>query len=436
MMQGEFKSKKLKLGKGKKFLIILVIVVLSLGAYVSAALPAQVPAVNDPLVSRAPKTLDGQFLDVSAKAPGFGGMFIDGDVLNVYLVDPAQRPAAEATIAAVFGRERIPAGGIKALSGQYSFAQLNEWHNKMGSLFDISGVVLTDVDERTNRLKVGVDSASVIGPVEKELASLGIPRGAVNILVTDPIVPVTTLRDRIRPIEGGIQFQFISYPYLYTCTLSFPGVRAGVSGFVTASHCTANQGGVDNTQDYQPDTSSGNLIGTEIADPLYTKANCPPGVKGKICRWSDSAFSQLASGVTESLGVIANTNSVNTGSLTIDPTSGTWTITSEGASLVGQTVNKVGRTTGWTQGLVTATCADTGVSGTRILQRCQDFVSAQVAGGDSGSPVFAITSGTNVELRGLLWGSSGGTTFVYSPIANIQRINELGPITKCASGSC
>ncbi len=434
MMQGEIKLRKLKSGKGKKFLVILAMVVLSLGAYVSAALPAQVPAVNDPPAIRAPKMLDEQFLDVAAKSPGFGGLFIDGDVLNVYLVNPAQKPAAEAAIAAVFGRERTPAGGIKVLTGQYSFTQLNEWRNKMGSLFDISGVVLTDIDETTNRLKVGVDSASVIGLVEKDLANLGIPRGAVNIIVTDPILPVTTLRDHIRPIDGGIQFEFISSPFIYICTLSFTGVRAGVSGFATASHCTANQGGVDNTQDYQPDTSSGNLIGTEIADPLYTKNKCPPGLKGKVCRWSDSAFSRNASGVNENVGVIV---SVNTSSLTI---AGNWTITSEGASLVGQTVNKVGRTTGWTQGGVTATCADTGVSGTRIVQRCQDFVNAGVNSGDSGSPVFSITNSpqtNDVELRGILWGSSGGTTFVYSPIANIQRNDELGPINTCAPGfSC
>jgi hypothetical protein len=93
---------------------------------------------------------------------------------------------------------------------------------------------------------------------------------------------------------------------------------------------------------------------------------------------------------------------------------------------VGQTVNKVGRTTGWTQGLVTNTCVNTGVSGSNIVQLCQTFVSAGVGGGDSGSPVFRGTS--SVTLVGILWGgNSSGTQFVYSPIANIEQ--ELGALT-------
>lgn len=207
-----------------------------------------------------------------------------------------------------------------------------------------------------------------------------------------------------------------------------------MAGFAVASHCTNKQGGVEDTRYYQP--LSPNFIGTEIADPVYTKSKCPQGVpRSRICRFSDSAFAQKDTAVTSDQGFIARTGTPNTGRPTVV---GQWRITSEGASMVGQTVNKVGRTTGWTQGVVTDTWVDTGVSGTRIVQLCQDFVSATVAGGDSGSPVFAITGGTDVQLRGLLWGGNqDGTMFVYSPIANIQRSDELGPITTCApSFSC
>lgn len=92
-------------------------------------------------------------------------------------------------------------------------------------------------------------------------------------------------------------------------------------------------------------------------------------------------------------------------------------------------VLQVGRTTGWTQGTITATCVTTGVSGTRIVQLCQNFVAAGVAAGDSGSPVFQQrpSDPTQVDLVGILWGSSGGTAFVYSPIANVQlEQTELG----------
>jgi hypothetical protein len=49
-----------------------------------------------------------------------------------------------------------------------------------------------------------------------------------------------------------------------------------------------------------------------------------------------------------------------------------------------------------------------------------------VGGGDSGSPVFGQPSGSNVALLGILWGGSGSTLYVYSPIGNIEQ--ELGAL--------
>jgi hypothetical protein len=105
-------------------------------------------------------------------------------------------------------------------------------------------------------------------------------------------------------------------------------------------------------------------------------------------------------------------------------------IKGEGVAADNATVEKVGRTTGWTQGKVSGTCVDTGVQGSTIVLLCQTFVTGSgviVQGGDSGSPVFAITSGNEVKLLGGLWGGNqSGTQFVYSPIANIEA--ELGAL--------
>lgn len=398
---------------------------LALCLLIAGATPVWAP----PADGRSPRTLDDLFGLVASSVPGFGGMFLDGAVLNVFLVSPGDRGAAEAAIGVVFGQARIPTGGIRTLQAQYGFAQLSGWYNRMGRLFDTPGVLLTDIDEGVNRLRVGVAGAWATAAVEQELARLGIPLAAVTIVETDPIVFTATLRDSIRPIEGGIQIAFSNY----LCTLGFNGVRSGVAGFVVNSHCTDKQGGVENTKHYQPTNTAGNYIGTEIADPLYTKQKCPAGVKGnKVCRWSDSAYDQRDAAVGADQGMIAKPDSVNTGSLTI---AGQFRIVSEGPSLKGEIVNKVGRTTGWSQGQVTSTCVNTGVSGSNIVQRCQDFVSAKVGAGDSGSPVFRITEGNDVQLRGILWGGNLlGTSFVYSPIANIERTDELGPIATCASG--
>ena len=152
--------------------------------------------------------LDGLFTRVSALAPSFGGMFLDADKLTVYLTNPGQRTVAEQAIAAVFGPGRMPAGGVQVLKAQYSFSQLKAWHDSMGSLFNIEGVIFTDLDEAANRLKVGVETNSVIGMVHRELHRLGIPAKAVNVVVSDPVMSLATLRDLVRPIEGGLQINF------------------------------------------------------------------------------------------------------------------------------------------------------------------------------------------------------------------------------------
>jgi hypothetical protein len=186
---------------------------------------------------------------------------------------------------------------------------------------------------------------------------------------------------------------------------------------------------VDGTQYYQPlNQVSNEFIGTEVADPSYfrNRNGCP---QGRRCRFSDSNFSDGSDGAMDfTLGRIARTTGANNGSLEI---AGEFTIVGDGSATIGQTANKVGRTTGWTRGTVTRKCVNTGVSGSNIVLLCQDFVESNVqivAAGDSGSPVFGTGSSNDATLLGNLWGgNSSGTLFVYSTFANIQR--ELGDLT-------
>jgi hypothetical protein len=297
-------------------------------------------------------------------------------------------------------------------------------HQRLLSLFELSGVVFTDADETRGRLVVGVLDRGIEGLIRARLAVLGIAAQSVDVIETEAIFPVATLRDKVRPVVGALQIRFSGF----LCSLGFNAVRSGISGFVTASHCSDRQGSVDGTNYYQPlNQVADEFIGTEIADPAYVRniAGCP---RGRRCRYSDANFSDGADNVLFTLGEIAKTTGANNGSLTID---GAFRIVGEEAGAVGMTANKVGRTTGWTQGAITRTCVNTGVSGTNIVLLCQDFVESTVQivlGGDSGSPVFRIGSGDMVRLLGGLWGgSSSGTLFVYSPIANIEH--ELGALT-------
>jgi hypothetical protein len=316
---------------------------------------------------------------------------------------------------------------LTLVSGSASQAQsrqaLEVLHQRLLPLFELAGVVFTDADETSGRLVVGVLDRGAEGPVRDQLIRLGVSPDSVDLVETEPIARVATLRDKVRPVVAGLQIRFSQY----LCSLGFNAQRGSTLGYVTAAHCSDKQGEVDGTAYYQPlNQVPGEFIGTEVADPAFFRSRdgCP---RGKKCRYSDSNFSAGSSAVGFALGAIARTTGPNNGSLEI---AGEFSITREGPAMVGQTANKVGRTTGWTQGSVTRTCVNTGVSGSNIVLLCQDFVENTrqiVGGGDSGSPVFRITS-TGVTLLGNLWGgNSSGTMFVYSPIANIER--ELGPLT-------
>ena len=291
----------------------------------------------------------------------------------------------------------------------------------------LPGTVFADFDEVNGRLLFGVENAAAIRGVETALSKLGLARASYAIQVTEPIVQLATLRDVFRPTRGGIQINFPGF----LCTMGFNVDHAQGRSFITNSHCTTTQGGTEGTQYWQPlQTTDPTVIATEAADPTYfsrKQSSACPG--GKICRFSDASRALYSANVSSSRGVIAKTTGVNNGSLDVASTS--FAVTSQDNSTtnftIGTVVNKVGRTTGWTQGRITNTCVNTNVSGSRIVQLCQTFVSAGVGSGDSGSPVFRITGGDNVELVGILWGGSGSTTFVFSPLANIVR--ELGSVT-------
>jgi hypothetical protein len=287
----------------------------------------------------------------------------------------------------------------------------------------LQGTVFGGRDQDTGLLVFGVENDGVARGVQNALIRLGITATEYDVQVTDPIHFMNNnLRSEHRPVVAGIQLHWSGY----VCTLGFNVDHAGGRSFITNSHCTEKQGTTGNTQYNQPTRSiSPAPIAFEAHDPAYTKNDCSVG---KVCRDSDAARALYEPGI-ESHAKIAKTEGQNIGSLNVV---GDFTIESQdndtNSFTVGTTMQKVGRTTGWTSGDVTRTCLRVNVSGSNIQLRCQTLVEAGhqiVAGGDSGSPVFTISKGDNVQLRGILWGgNSSGTMFVFSPFKNIQ--DELG----------
>ncbi len=335
-------------------------------------------------------------------------------------------PAALVAVAACQDTTSPPAPiGARVAPSAYAPQQVQRWFDVMAREgLALPGTVLADYDETTNQVVVGVEHAAAAANVHALAARLGVPAAALVVRQMEPIHFAQTLRDRVDTRIGGIQIHFGNF----LCSMGFNAVDGGQPSFVTASHCTNKQGGVQGTVYYQPLQSvDGVSIGTEVEDPPYLRriAGCP---HGKKCRHSDASRAAYNSGINSALGQIAKTdaNSPNTYSLVLNGS-----ISLSGGDprdhfTIGETINKVGRTTGWTQGQVTATCATVNVSRTNISQICQTIVENSiqiVGGGDSGSPVYTSTN----ALAGVLWGgNSSGTLLVFSPLKNVQ--DEIGPL--------
>jgi len=397
------------------------------------ALAAQRPEPMNPV--------DDELVQMGRAIPGFGGLFYDAEGYpNIYLRDTKAAPALAALKS--WGK-----GEIRVLQGRYDFAQLVAWKRALRpAVLGQPGVVFLDADETRNRVVVGIDGTQAksldTGGLDKALALKGVPREAVLYqevaairyltgVWTDQVKkPATsTIQSAARPVPGGVQIIFLDLPLAYFCTAGFNAYLDGDFGFVTNSHCTKSRGAVDGTTYAQGDDPFGATVATEIADPPYFTGDPCPG--GYQCRYSDSSFAQYNTSNLGSLGKLAKTSSrgLVTGSITLKPPTSRFSISGTASALSGQTVNKIGVTSGWTYGPIVATCADIGVSGTTNGLLCQNVVRAGSDHGDSGSPVFSWTTGSNVKLLGILWGGGtldGQQVFVYSPIANIQQ--ELGAL--------
>jgi hypothetical protein len=365
---------------------------------------------------------------LARQVPGFGGFYLDDQGAPVvYLKNVAERGNAQRALAPFFQSQALSASQLRVLPARYEWAQLEGWSSHATTeVLGVPGAVFVDTDEASNRVTIGVEHGAR-ARIQGIVARLGISKEAVVLQETGPVHFAATLRSKVRPVVGGLQINFPGlHPNIETfiCSIGFNAVRSGQRSFITASHCTNRQGGVENTPYYQPlQTSTSPKIATEVSDPAYFTGNgCPAGLR---CRFSDAARAAYTTGTTSSLGKIAKTTAPNNNSITIN---GSFNITSEGSAVVGQAVGKVGRTSGWTTGKVTNTCVNIAVDD--VGQFCQNFVSARVRAGDSGSPVFKGSS--NVTLVGLLWGvllnqNNMPIRFIYSPMSGIEH--DLGALT-------
>jgi len=115
--------------------------------------------------------------------------------------------------------------GAPVLRAQQGPPDLEALHQRLLPVFELAGVVFTDADETTGRLVVGVLDRHVEGLIRARAATLRVPSQMVDVVETEAIFQVATLRDFTRPVVAGLQIRFSGF----LCSLGFNALRAGVA---------------------------------------------------------------------------------------------------------------------------------------------------------------------------------------------------------------
>lgn len=399
-----------------------------------AALEGQLPPLS--VVEANATGLDATFLAIASTRSTFGGLWLDGK--NQLVVARTQGGDLEQLHDAVrVGLSRFPAGmanaPVRDTIVSFSFQQLATWREALRAALAGLDPSSLDADEAHNRVTVRLRDISNAGILVARAGQLGIPKDALWITEAPQAELVSNVTDRMRPIPNGIQFQYgDSLGVVWGCSVGADVIYNGQRGFVSAGHCSTfgnGGGGGPSTSPLFQNVWSGNFpyyfVGTvQLNPPMWSGGPCTPGF---VCRYSDAEWIPYWQSSQYSGKKIAETTVIGTsgpGSLTI----GTQRTALGVASLiVGNTVRHTGRSSGTTQGQITATCSDQFAPGWHE-NLCQSEVLAYAKEGDSGGPVYFIDNGPGGSGAtyhvGILWGSSQSIWYYFSPWSGIT--NDLG----------
>lgn len=304
-------------------------------------------------------------------------------------MDPAAQDRAREALTAHFP-DATRNRSFDFLHGDYRFSDLVDWERAMIDVLAHDHVNGMGVSQRRNRIRLAVtEPAQQRAEVRKTLEEHSVPSGAVVIEAGGEFHP--SLRDQHRLLYGGLQIQYADnvFSSAGTCTLGYAAEVRGMIGIITASHCSAEWSSKDDTDYFQPNRTliapAVNQVASEAVDPPWGYSGhswCP---SGHDCRFSDANFSEAT--VDIAIGDIARTCCYSRNEATTNWNgTDTFDITGNREPIVGDMVDKVGRSTGWTWGYVVEDCFHHDLGDIVIM--CQHLADYGEAGGDSGAPVF------------------------------------------------
>lgn len=427
------------------------------------------------VIADSSDTLDDIFLSLAKEHPTFAGAYKDQGQLIILTTDGSPLSNVSDLSALDIDQESLDKANTE--QAKYNFEQLSQANYELLSYVlelqeNITG---TDIDEKNNRVRMSIPvSADELSDkaaldtrrqnilarlTEKSQQSFDTDIFFINFFEASSSVPFVQV---FPPFDNNIPSLFSALPQQWSgmsvrderrsnCTWGFTTSLNKQRGFVHNSHCA--RPGFDFFSSIPTLSRSGTGF-LEIDSPLIAKLSVdplpistspsnatsvagtlPPFCQQQACRHSDSQFSQFTSNFDAPSGYIARPAAQNS-TLEINQDNPTFNITQVGGLLLmGDVVHKVGTSTGWTSGDITATCVNM-ISSSRPSLVCQDVSNANLYPGDSGSPVFTLeANGTDVRLRGLAHSATftagiHDTGTIYSPINQVMKdLGDLNDIT-------
>jgi hypothetical protein len=219
----------------------------------NSAKPSASAAPHPWVVSAPPtRTIDDDFADLVDEIPGFGGAFVDSSgVVNVWQTNASRTAASPGPALAAFARRHSMGGlaeaaerTVQVREAAFDFRALQGWRRTLVREMDFSGVLSLDVDERTNRVLVGVRDDQAAQAVAQQAKELGIPAQAVHTIIEQPPELMTTLQDSTNRVAGlSVSRTTVSNgctmgPLVFFRNPNTYAVDSSLAYFVTNSHCS------------------------------------------------------------------------------------------------------------------------------------------------------------------------------------------------------
>ncbi len=377
------------------------------------------------LLGQAADTLNPDELEarIADRVPGFAGWVHreDGTSVARMVRGTTERSAGMAQL-----RQSMESG-FEVKPALFNSRQLLTFKDAVFAQAKLKGVIAVSIDREANRVEVTYNQeldAGAIDDLAQKLVASGVPMSAMVMkpgeLPTRSATPGVSVRSQPLPLAAGAQFNFSTTQGGFVCSVGVPATRAGVSGMVTASHCSQQVYSVGaNTSMTAP---NGTFVAREIVDPAGFGCSLPDTLG---CREADALF---ASGGPANVFDFGRVLITNNRSLIVNgtiPVRG-----SQAYPTVGQRVYKTGRTTGTRSGIVARVCVNTLVgdgAGATYGALCSVELNSTtfIAGGDSGSSVW-VYDGTGAVITGIV---SYGSSVVagFSPWGGVTK--ELGALT-------